>query len=121
MNIAYLGPKGTYTERALELFRPDACKTPLASIPAVFQALLARQYDYGLVPIENIVEGPVTQTLDGLLRANPHIRIVDATILPIQHAIGTLPNSETVREYTPKKPHSHNAANTCTKNIQTQN
>jgi len=91
MKIGYLGPAGTYTERALELYMPDAEKKALQSISKVFQETASKQVDLGFVPIENVIQGPVTETLDNLLDFVPHIQIVDATVLDIMHALGALP------------------------------
>ncbi len=96
--IGFLGPKGTYTELALNLYldgsldgRGDYEILPLPSIDAVFQAIAEGNTDLGFVPVENIIQGPVTQTLDNLLRYSPKLKISGATILPIEHALGALP------------------------------
>ena len=69
---------------------PQRHLRPYPSIDAVFEALLHHDIDRGLVPIENVIQGPVTETLDNLYRYAEAITIVDMLILPIQHAIGVL-------------------------------
>lgn len=90
MNIGFLGPQGTYTEEAARAAVPNAAYTPYPSIDAVFEALVQQQIDRGLVPIENVIQGPVTETLDNLYHYADAVTIADMLVLPIQHAIGTL-------------------------------
>ena len=72
VNIGFLGPQGTYTEEAAKTAVPDATYIPFASIDAVFDAILRQEVERGLVPIENVIQGPVTETLDNLYcRAAP--------------------------------------------------
>ena len=90
MKIGFLGPQGTYTEEAAKTAVANATYVPYPSIDAVFEALLHHDIDRGLVPIENVIQGPVTETLDNLYRYAETITIVDMLVLPIQHAIGVL-------------------------------
>ena len=90
MKIGFLGPQGTYTEEAAKTAAPNATYVPYPSIDAVFEALLHHDIDRGLVPIENVIQGPVTETLDNLYRYAETITIADMLVLPIQHAIGVL-------------------------------
>jgi prephenate dehydratase/prephenate dehydrogenase len=90
VNIGFLGPPGTYTEEAAKAAVAGARYLPYPSIDAVFEAVLQREIDRGLVPIENVIQGPVTETLDNLYRYADSLTIVDMLVLPIQHAIGAL-------------------------------
>jgi prephenate dehydrogenase len=90
VKIGFLGPQGTYTEEAAKAAAADATHLPYPSIDAIFEAVLQHEVDRGLVPIENVIQGPVTETLDNLYHAAETIRIVDMLVLPIQHAIGVL-------------------------------
>jgi len=71
---AYLGPAGTFTQQGL-LSLPDlpqdAQLVPCSGVPAVFAAVRSGQADFGLVPIENSVEGPVPTTTDELVLGEP--------------------------------------------------
>ncbi|MBN9391792.1 MAG: prephenate dehydratase [Chloroflexi bacterium] len=72
--IAYLGPAATYShEAALKQFGPDAEYLPTRSIPDVFYATGRREVDFGIVPVENALEGSVTFTLDMFARPDPEI------------------------------------------------
>ena len=66
--VVYLGPVGAFThEAAREYFSDDADLVPVASIPAVFEAVARGDGQWGVVPIENSIEGGVTFTQDTLL------------------------------------------------------
>ena len=65
MNVSYLGPKGTFSEIAVaRYFSGKISKIPKSSIEDVFKSVQESQVDYGIVPIENSVEGSVNNTLD---------------------------------------------------------
>ena len=68
LNVAFLGPRGTYTESAaLKHFGHAVDTMPIATIDGVFRAVERDQAHYGVVPIENSSEGVVTHTLDMFL------------------------------------------------------
>ena len=68
MNVSYLGPKGTFSEIAVaHYFSENINKHPKSSIEDVFKSVENSEVDYGVVPIENSVEGSVNNTLDLLL------------------------------------------------------
>ncbi len=90
MRIGFLGPAGTYTEEAAKAAAADASYIPYTSINEVFAAVAQQDVDCGLVPIENVIQGPVTETLDNLYHYVATVKIVDMLVLPIQHAIGAL-------------------------------
>ena len=70
--VAFLGPAGTWTDKAVRTFaekgqleadyEPYLCE----NMADVFEAVDRGQADFGVVPIENSLEGPVTTTLDAL-------------------------------------------------------
>src|SRR5260221_1636615 len=68
VRVAYFGPAGTFTEEAL-LTQADLAagdRTPFAAVPEVIAAVERGDADGGLVPIENMIEGSVSVTLDTL-------------------------------------------------------
>ncbi|MDB5080690.1 MAG: hypothetical protein JWP00_2614 [Chloroflexi bacterium] len=74
LKIAYLGPSATYShEAAIKQFGPDAEFLPMRSIPDVFFATARGEVDYGIVPVENSLEGSVTYTLDMFARPDPEL------------------------------------------------
>ncbi|MBV9491414.1 MAG: prephenate dehydratase [Verrucomicrobia bacterium] len=63
--IAYLGPEATWTHQAARSkFGASVRYAPQANISDVFDQVTRRCADYGVVPIENSVEGAVNHTLD---------------------------------------------------------
>jgi prephenate dehydratase len=68
VQVAYFGPAGTFTEEAL-LSQPDLAagdRTPFPAVPEVIAAVERGDADGGVVPIENMIEGSVSVTLDTL-------------------------------------------------------
>jgi prephenate dehydrogenase len=47
----------------------------------------AKEVEAGLVPIENVIQGPITSTLDLLLKHHKEIHISDSFMLQIDHAL----------------------------------
>lgn len=89
--IGYLGPRGTFCEEALiGMIGPEAAagEVPYQSIAACFDAVARGAVDQALVPIENAIEGGVTETLDQLVEHQGRIVIRGETIHPVhQHLI----------------------------------
>lgn len=92
-----LGPEATFSHAAaLERFGPSARIRMADSIPAVFEKTLAAPQSYGIVPVENSIEGSVGLTLDCLatFRGNVHGEI----FLKIEHnLLGTATNLAHIR------------------------
>ncbi|SFS96332.1 prephenate dehydratase [Marininema halotolerans] len=85
--VAYLGPRGTFTHEATKALFPEEgfVYTPCDSIPDVLTAVGKDQFSYGVVPIENAIEGSVTLTLDWLIH-HVQVPISGELIYPIaQH------------------------------------
>ncbi len=71
LEIAYLGPEGTFTQSAaLKHFGHSVSTIPMSSIPDVFNSVESGHADYGLVPVENSTEGVISHTLDMFLGSN---------------------------------------------------
>ena len=89
--VAYLGPKGTYAEKAAHILSKLAnFQTPIFvpcnGLHSVIKSIAYNNCDAAVVPIENSVEGGVTATLDALWKF-PDININKAIVLPIKHAL----------------------------------
>jgi prephenate dehydratase len=85
-SIAYLGPAGTFSEEAAIAYaaaQPGARLVPLSSIPAVVTAIETGAATVGVLPIENLLEGSVTFTLD-LLIHETGLQIAGETVIPIR-------------------------------------
>jgi len=80
--IAYLGPPATFThEAACSRFGASVNYLPCETICDVFTAVQKRAALYGVVPIENSIEGAVTHTLDQF--TDTALRICAEIYLPI--------------------------------------
>ena len=67
MKLAYLGPPGTFSEQAALNYAGDAELVERSSISAAAHAVLSGDADEAVCPIENSLQGAVTDTLDALL------------------------------------------------------
>ncbi|MRI83379.1 MAG: chloride transporter [Nitratiruptor sp.] len=87
--VVYLGPEGSFTHQAAESrFGAMSNYLPLTSISAVFKELELKRAKYGVVPIENSIDGVVRETLDLLGKSN--LLIVAEIFMPIHHAFASL-------------------------------
>ena len=100
--VAYLGPKGTYAEKAAHILSKLAnFQTPIFvpcnGLHSVIKSIAYNNCDAAVVPIENSVEGGVTATLDALWKF-PDININKAIVLPIKHALISSGNISEISE-----------------------
>ncbi len=66
--IAYLGPEGSFSNQAaFRKFGVSSEFFPVSSFEDVFREVHGRRADFGIVPVENSVEGSVGDVLDMLL------------------------------------------------------
>jgi prephenate dehydratase len=94
VRVAYLGPRGTFSEEAL-LTQPDlavAEHVAVRQIADVFLAVERGDADLGLVPIENAIEGSVTVTVD-VLGFETELLIQREVVLPVSMGLCTRPGT----------------------------
>ena len=94
--IAYLGPEKTNTHfAARKRFGNSGRYLHAPTVEDVFRLVEGKKADYGVVPIENSLEGAVTHTLDRFIevRRSP-ARIFGEIELPIQHYLLTFPKTK---------------------------
>ena len=82
--LAFLGPARTHSEQACLNYDPEATLVPFPSIRAAAAAVDSGVADEAMVPIENSLEGSVTNTLD-LLIHDSRLFIRDELVLPIKN------------------------------------
>lgn len=88
MTVAYLGPRGSFSEQAAyEHFGRAVSGLPCSSFDEVFRAVEAGQAEVGMVPVENSTEGAVNRNLDLLL--NSPLKILGERSLLIRHCLMT--------------------------------
>ena len=71
MRVAYLGPRGTFSEEAaLKRFGHAISTVACDSIDDVFRQVESDNAGYGVVPVENSTEGAIGRTMDLLLQTS---------------------------------------------------
>lgn len=65
LDVAFLGPEGTFTQQAaIKHFGHAVNAVPAATIAEIFNAVENEHCQFGVVPVENSTEGVVSHTLD---------------------------------------------------------
>ncbi|MBI1978079.1 MAG: prephenate dehydratase [Candidatus Omnitrophica bacterium] len=84
ISVAYLGPEATFTHLAsLSKFGSSVQYIPCASITEVFAEVDHRRADYGVIPVENSIEGAVSHSLDMFIDAD--LKICSEILFEISH------------------------------------
>ncbi|QCJ47094.1 MULTISPECIES: prephenate dehydratase [Haloprofundus] len=83
MQAVTLGPAGTYSHRAASAVADDV--EFRESVASIVDAVADGEFRRGVVPIENSIEGSVTESLDAL--AEREVSVVGELITPIRHAL----------------------------------
>jgi len=98
-SIAILGPKNSYSYFAAEKLNTkhklgrDICCMP--SIEDVFTAIARKEVFAGVVPIENILQGTIRETMDGVFRNK--VRIRARFKMPIHHCLAVLSKNAKIK------------------------
>ncbi len=86
ITVAFLGPPGTYTQSAaMKHFGYSVQNMPMGTIAEVFHAVEKGRAQYGVVPVENSIEGVVTHTLDMFM--DSRLKICGEVQLRIRHQL----------------------------------
>ena len=90
--IAFLGPRGSYTEIAADYFIKDLSLESFElsispSIIKVIEKIDNNNGDIGVIPIENSIEGIVRESVDNLIRTTSRVTIIQEVIIPISHCL----------------------------------
>ncbi|MBM3248489.1 MAG: prephenate dehydratase [Candidatus Omnitrophica bacterium] len=84
LKIAYLGPPATFTNlAAIKKFGSQVEYLPCHTITDIFTEVERQNADYGVVPIENSIEGAVSHTLDMFVDSD--LKICSEITLEISH------------------------------------
>jgi chorismate mutase/prephenate dehydratase len=98
LDIAYLGPEGTFTHLAARKKFGKKCRyLPAEGISDVFYEIEKGKADFGVVPVENSTEGVVNHTLDMFFTSN--LNICAEITLNISHFLLGRLNSKIKRVY----------------------
>ena len=89
-NVAYSGEPGAFAEDALIDFFGDAVtRLPVGSFGDVREAVLDGRAQFGILPIENLVNGTVRETLD--LVRDGALEIVGESVVPVNLVLAAIP------------------------------
>ncbi|CAH9018391.1 prephenate dehydratase [Candidatus Nitrosacidococcus sp. I8] len=84
LTVSYLGPEGTFTEAAvLKHFGLSVNARSVTGISDIFRNVEEGLAHYGVVPVENSIEGAITHTLDEFF--NTSLQICGEVELAIHH------------------------------------
>jgi len=84
ISVAYLGPEATFTHLAsLSKFGSSVRYVPCTSITEVFAEVDRKRVGYGVIPIENSIEGAVSHSLDMFIDSD--LRICSEILFEISH------------------------------------
>ena len=89
--LSYLGPAGTFTEEAAMRYAPDAERVPYPTIAAAAGAVAIGAVDAVVAPIENSLQGAVTDTLDLLIHGSGDLQVCSEIAMPIVHNLAAKP------------------------------
>jgi len=86
VRVSFLGPAGTFSHQAVvRQFGAIVDLVPAASISEVFSLTERGRASYGIVPIENSIEGVVTETFDNLVEME--VTICGEVLLPVRQTL----------------------------------
>jgi prephenate dehydratase/chorismate mutase/prephenate dehydratase len=88
----FQGEHGAYSEMAAHRYGPALVSIPCASFHDVFRQVESGQLDFGIVPVENSLEGAVTEVNDLLVETG--LRTVGEVRIPIHHCLLALPDQD---------------------------
>ncbi|HFU4450470.1 TPA: prephenate dehydratase [Streptococcus suis] len=82
MQVAYLGPRGSFTHQVAQQAFPNADLQAFGTITEVIKAYETGQVVYSVIPVENSIEGSVHETIDYLFH-QAEIHAVAEIVQPI--------------------------------------
>jgi prephenate dehydratase len=92
--VAFQGESGAFSEAAAEALVPSPrTLLPCATFEDVARAVVNGHADYGVLPVENLIAGPVHESLDALARHDDCLERLQEHSLPIRLALLGLPGA----------------------------
>jgi prephenate dehydratase/chorismate mutase/prephenate dehydratase len=87
----FQGEHGAFSEQALMAFKPELVSIPCLEFGDVFEGVERGFLDFGLVPVENSLEGSVHEV--NRILTETGLRIAGEIVLPIHHCLLALPET----------------------------
>lgn len=99
--VAYLGPDYSYSHlAAIQRFGAASLYNRTATIAAVFEEVVRKHADFGVVPLENSTDGRVVDTLEMFMRFPDQVKICSEIRLRVRHnLLANCAQSEVRRVY----------------------
>jgi len=95
--IAYLGPEATFTHlAALKRFGSSLKYLPVKRVADVFLEVGRNHADYGVVPVENSMEGVITHTLDMFI--DSELKIWAEVLIQVSHNLLSNTSIDEIRQ-----------------------
>ena len=92
MRVAFQGERGAYSESAVYSFFGAGVEVkPCRDLPEVFENVDQQETQYGVVPVENSLEGSINQTYDLFLTHD--LKVCGEIILRVSHCLIANPNT----------------------------
>ena len=91
--VTYLGPLGTYSEEACQIFYPNADRVPLVNLKEVIHSVENGLVNEAVAPIENSLAGTITDIIDALINSKK-TRIISEILLPIEICLIVAPDMD---------------------------
>ncbi len=92
----YLGPAGSFCHQAALRLNEDFALKPAASVSEIVVAVESGSADFGLVPIENSVDGEVTSTVDSIVFNTVDVLVRDEVVVPVEFDVFVKPETTTI-------------------------
>ncbi|MFA6430084.1 MAG: prephenate dehydratase [Candidatus Paceibacterota bacterium] len=86
--VGYLGPEGSYSEMAAEFLMSYEKLVPSETIADIISKVNNGELDFGVLPIENSIQGSIIETVDGLYKNKLFIQ--QELVVPIKHCVAGL-------------------------------
>jgi prephenate dehydratase len=98
MRVAYLGPPGTFSEQAFrdgaERFAGAGAESvPCPTVHAAVMAVAEGACERAVVPVENLLEGQVSETIDALVHDAPGVRVIGESVVPVRYVLAARPGT----------------------------
>jgi chorismate mutase len=90
--IGFQGEHGAYSEVASLAYEPSLMPIPCREFREVFEEVETGQLDFGIVPVENSLEGAIIQVKDLLIETE--LKTVGEINIPVHHCLLALPGAE---------------------------
>lgn len=92
--VAFQGALGAFSELAIRQYWPEgATPVPQPTFDTAVRAALDGNAEFAIIPVENVIAGPVKPALETLYREQMHFTLLGETRLSVQMCLLALPGT----------------------------